>query len=248
MIGNRYGRWTVIGDGNIRYSNKSKRLYNQIKCVCDCGTIKDVDQISLLKNRSTSCGCLRKENVAKSHTFDDLSGRSFGNWTVIYRGNDKFYPGGGRSQMYYCECKCGNSNFVARSMLISGQSRSCGCLNEYKMETFVKSFLDVNNFVYECQVIFDDLFGFGNQHLSYDFKVVMDEQIYLIECQGEQHYKPVNFFGGVKRFERQQKYDAMKRDYAKNNNMILIEIDYKMSEHTIINLLSNIFNIKTEKR
>lgn len=248
LIGSRYGRWTVIGDGDIRYSDKSQRLYYQLKCVCDCGTIKDVDQSSLIKNRSTSCGCLRKENAAKSQTFDDLSGRDFGNWTVIYRGDDKFYPGGGRSQMYYCECECGNSNFVARSILISGQSRSCGCLNEYKMESFVKSFLDINGLNYESQVIFDDLFGSGNQHLSYDFKVIFGDRIYLIECQGEQHYKPVEFFGGVERFKRQQKHDVIKRDYAKNNDLILIEIDYKMSERTITNLLSDVFNIKTEKR
>jgi hypothetical protein len=112
----------------------------------------------------------------------------------------------------------------------------------------VKSFLDTNRLNYESQVIFDYLFGSGNQHLSYDFKVMFGNRVYLVECQGEQHYKPVEFFGGVERFKRQQKHDAIKRDYAKNNDLILIEIDYKMSELTITNLLSDIFNIETEKR
>lgn len=248
LIGSKYGRWTILGEGEDRYSIKSKRRYRQLRCICDCGEIKDVDKISLLNGRSQSCGCLRIEKLGEKSTFDDLSGRVFGEWKVIHRGSDKFYKSGGRSQMYFCECSCGNTNFVARSMLISGQSQSCGCSNVYKMETFVKNYLNDNNITHESQVIFDDLLGEGNQHLSYDFKVLYNDQIFLIECQGEQHFHPVKFFGGKERFERQKRYDKLKKDYAEINDYILIEIDYKMKNDEIIELLNHCFNIKTEKR
>lgn len=48
----------------------------------------------------------------------------------------------------------------------------------------------------------------------------------FIECQGEQHYKPVDDFGGVSQFEIQKRNDQKKREYAEQNNIPLIEIPY----------------------
>ena len=77
LIGSKYGRWTILGEGEDRYSVKSKRRYRQLRCICDCGEIKDVDKVSLLNGRSQSCGCLRIEKLGEKSTFDDLSGRAF---------------------------------------------------------------------------------------------------------------------------------------------------------------------------
>lgn len=241
LMGKRYGRWVVIGDGEPRFSVKANRYYNQIKCLCDCGVIKDVDQTSLLNNKSTSCGCYRKERVIKAQTFDDLSGQRFGNWLVEHRDDDRFYPGGGRSQMYRCKCDCGNTNMVARSMLVSGQSRSCGCLKQSRMELLVIDILTQLGLDFKHQVSFDGLRGVGGQRLSYDFEVNIDNRTYLIECQGEQHFHPVDYFGGHERFERQQHHDLLKRVYAMDNNFKLIEVDYKMSDSMVRQILNNIF-------
>ena len=53
----------------------------------------------------------------------------------------------------------------------------------------------------------------------------------LIEHQGSQHYEPKSF--GIKdeklvlqRFEEQQLYDNMKREYCKLKNINLLEIKY----------------------
>ena len=63
--------------------------------------------------------------------------------------------------------------------------------------------------------------------LRFDFCIKLkDNSIVLIEIQGEQHYKPVDYFGGEKKFLKQQKYDNIKRNYCKNNNIRLIEIPY----------------------
>lgn len=248
LIGSKFGRWTILGLGEDRYSIKSKRRYKQLKCICECGVIKDVDKISLLNGKSLSCGCLRIEKCIESSTFDDLSGKTFGKWKVISRTDDKFYKCGGRSQMYYCKCDCGNFNNVARSMLISGQSQSCGCSNDYKMESFVKDYLLRNNINYDFQVTFDDLLGEGKQRLSYDFRVFYGTKQFLIECQGEQHFHPVKFFGGKERFDKQLRYDKLKKDYAISKNYILIEIDYRMKNDEIIKTLNDYFDIKTEKR
>ena len=86
-------------------------------------------------------------------------------------------------------------------------------------EKKIEEFLMTNHFEYEPQKHFSEL-----GRLSYDFFV--PELQLLIEYQGEQHYKPVEIFGGEEHFLFQQKSDQCKREYAKNNGYTLLEIPY----------------------
>lgn len=52
----------------------------------------------------------------------DLQGKTFGRWKVL----EGFYKGIYR--YYTCECDCGNVKEVRESSIVSGDSRSCGCL------------------------------------------------------------------------------------------------------------------------
>lgn len=55
----------------------------------------------------------------------DLTGKTFGRWTVLYRdGTDKR-----GSVMWRCRCECGTEATVRGSSLTSGNSKSCGCYN-----------------------------------------------------------------------------------------------------------------------
>lgn len=56
-VGAIFGKWTVIDDS---YSN------NTCKCKCECGTVKDVDNYTLITGTSTSCGCERRTSEAIS--------------------------------------------------------------------------------------------------------------------------------------------------------------------------------------
>ena len=142
FIGKRFGEWTVTGLGDI-LSSKSGRLYQSWTCRCSCGTTKDVNEYSLSSGRSTSCGCKRIESVkAIVRDCEDLTGQIFTNLTVVERLADRVYPGGGRSQMYKCSCVCGKESVVARSMLVSGQTRSCGCLYMPQLEQDCISFFN----------------------------------------------------------------------------------------------------------
>lgn len=45
-----------------------------------------------------------------------------------------------------------------------------------------------------------------------------------IEYQGEQHFKPVDYFGGVEKFEKQLILDNKKRELCKKNKCVLFEV------------------------
>ena len=62
------------------------------------------------------------------------------------------------------------------------------------------------------------------KNLSYDF--YLPKENILIEYQGQQHYHPVELFGGDKQFKIQKNNDNLKRQYAKDKDITLIEIPY----------------------
>jgi hypothetical protein len=53
----------------------------------------------------------------------DLTGRRFGRWTVQSRADR-----GRHGTRYNCICDCGTTRVCNGSHLVSGQSRSCGCI------------------------------------------------------------------------------------------------------------------------
>ena len=71
------------------------------------------------------------------------------------------------------------------------------------------------NFIEQYGVRIDD------HLLRFDF-YLPDYDLY-IEYQGEQHYKPIEFFGGETQYQKQVLYDDLKRKYAKDK---LIEIKH----------------------
>lgn len=57
----------------------------------------------------------------------------------------------------------------------------------------------------------------------FDFYI---ENQYLIEFDGQQHYFPIELFGGEKQFQIQQDRDTYKNQWCKDNNIPLIRIPY----------------------
>lgn len=68
---------------------------------------------------------MAKKKISKHH----LIGQKFGRWTVIQQANNI-----DKRTLWFCECECGVKNNIDTSSLISGNSRSCGCLrNELRL-------------------------------------------------------------------------------------------------------------------
>ncbi|MFB7351003.1 hypothetical protein ACWGKR_24260 [Bacillus thuringiensis] len=105
----------------------------------------------------------------------------------------------------------------------------CDCHNISSFQWRTIKILRENNVAYRVEVEFQDLYGVGQKNLlRYDFAVLASDNSIkcLIECQGEQHYKPVDEFGGVSQYESQVENDKLKRVYAESQNIPLFEIKY----------------------
>ncbi|MCC2248975.1 hypothetical protein JUJ52_03255 [Virgibacillus sp. AGTR] len=236
LEGQTFGRWLVLGVGSEQVVPSGRRLKRWV-CECECGEVREVTEQSLVRGKSISCGCYRKEQHKEKVVYEDLTGNKYGSWTVLERVPDRFYPGGGRATMWKCHCACGTENIVAGNMLKSGISQSCGCAFpfESKSETYVARYLDASDLTYTKQKIFDGLVGVGGRSLSYDFMVYKDgSPLCLIEYQGEQHFKPVEYFGGEEKLKIQRQHDQLKREHAEAINLPLIEIHYSHQTYKAI--------------
>ena len=92
-------------------------------CLCDCGNSVVTVGRALVLGRRKSCGCLRLEKVREKQ-FKDLSGKRFSRLLVIKE------IGKTRQRLitWLCVCDCGKETITASSSLLSGNTRSCGCL------------------------------------------------------------------------------------------------------------------------
>lgn len=117
ITGHRYGKLLVIGPTN-ETSGKNKKWL----CVCVCGTEINVRANSLTSGHTESCGCIT--------TIIDLTNRRFGYLIAIQLHDERTSKGRAK---WLCQCDCGNTNIVASSDLLNGNTKSCGCLRSEAM-------------------------------------------------------------------------------------------------------------------
>ncbi len=122
----------------------------------------------------------------------------------------------------------------------------CHCHPISSFQWIVNRILIENKVPYCVEETFPDLYGVSRENLlRFDFAIFnQDGSIKcLIECQGEQHFKPVDEFGGIPQFERQQQNDMIKREYAEQHNFPLIEITYKRKKYQEIEKILRAENV-----
>lgn len=181
----------------------------------------------LTAGKVLSCGCLRNERVREA-IGNKLVGQKFGLLTVIEQADSIREESGTIRTAWKCKCDCGNEVIVKTRDLIAGDTHSCGCLTQSYGAQQIEDILIKNDINFKKEYSFNDLRTEAGYLLFFDFAIFnkKDKLVYLIECQGKQHFEPVKFFGGEKRFLIQQDRDNLKRNYCFKNNIPLIEVDY----------------------
>jgi hypothetical protein len=106
----------------------------------------------------------------------------------------------------------------------------------------VANFLNRNNIQFEIQKKIENLnlFG-GRKYFLLDF--YLPKYNTVIEYNGEHHYKPVQWFGGLKNYDLQKMRDESLRQYCNENKIKLIEIPYTEFDN-IEEILSKELKIK----
>jgi len=132
--------------------------------------------------------------------------------------------------------------------------RGSGCpkCNNSKGEQLVSNTLTKMNLQFKQQFKSENC---KNIHkLPFDFCVkINDEKVFLIEYQGEQHYKPVKWHKKMSDEKAEEilrgikARDKIKRNYARNNNIPLLIISYKKKDiidKLLENFICDTFDLK----
>lgn len=228
ITGQRFGRLIAVEPTNERASNGGVRW----KCRCDCGNYIYPTMNNLKRGHTTSCGCAKDDFIESCKI--DVIGQRFGKLIIV----EEISIDNKHKRMVLCRCDCGNTHICSVSDLTTGHTMSCGCLNKSKGEMFIEDLLKENNVNYVSQKRFEKCRN--KKPLPFDF-YLPDNNI-CIEFDGSQHYKPVEYWGGEKRFNDLKENEQIKNKYCKDNNINLIRIPYTMAKDdiykTIIDLTS----------
>lgn len=221
-----FGYLTIIGldvDRTLKSLTKTKRRRTYWIAKCKCGNKVSVREDSLYHKDCVSCGCKSKE-------YEDYVGQKFGKLKVVSFNSRLCYKNTTQI-LWNCECECGNVITVRQSNLLSGNTLSCGCENRSHGETIIYNYLKDNKLSFKEQYRFEDCCDCLS--LPFDFALMNENKnvIGLIEFDGEQHFKPVDFGNGkidaFKRFEDLVKHDNIKNCYCKAKQIPLLRISYE---------------------
>jgi hypothetical protein len=131
LTGQIFSRLTVI-----EFSHVDKNRSANWKCLCQCSEDKTTTTIVVgtsLKSSSTkSCGCLNLSKIIERNQsrYIDLTNQKFVKLTALNlsRRNSGKDAKGAKGCYWNCLCECGNYTVVQTGRLISGATKSCGCL------------------------------------------------------------------------------------------------------------------------
>lgn len=142
----------------------------------------------------------------------------------------------------YIECECGDEFYTTLEIFQRGKNRCDYCTSKQsKLERLIENHLTKCQIKYEKEYRFSDCRK--NKPLPFDFAVFdkHNNLIALIEADGVQHFKPVEYFGGETIFLEQKERDKIKDEYCLRNNITLIRIPY-YKEEDIPNILDEYFS------
>lgn len=113
ISGMRFGKLKAVSPTKER-SSKGSTIW---LCRCDCGKETKAELGQLVSGMCKSCGCLRHPPIK------DFIGKHFGQLTVTeYAGKQA------GMHRWKCRCDCGNETTVGQTLLQTGKTKSCGCL------------------------------------------------------------------------------------------------------------------------
>lgn len=201
--------WELVQDISSVHSN------DLIDCKClHCGRINKKTIYDYMRGRGCFCQC----NTEQKTTEDFLQ-----ELDDDYELLDEYKRAYTKVTLRHKSC-----GFVYKvaphNYLIGKRCPRCSRM-ESKGEKKVQAFLDKHHIRY----IREYPINIDGHNLRFDF--YLPEMNKYIEYQGEQHYHPIDYFGGEERFLTQCKLDDKKREYTKQN---LIEIAYNEDVTSIL--------------
>ena len=213
----------LLKDSNLQYiswySNHSAKSNFTLRLKCkECGY--ELDRTINTLRKSIDCPVCNGHIVTSESFSKWLKNSIYNDYTLIndYKGHE---------DKVLVRHKCGFI-FKVKPINVKTWGMKCPKCNKNISigEQNIIKFLTSHNIIFEYQVRYPNELG----RKSFDFRITLsNNEVYLIEFQGEQHY--ANFGFTKDSLEERQKRDQEKRNFCNKHNYHLIEIPYYDINH-----------------
>lgn len=232
--GLKFGKLTVV-------ETFWEEIPPKVKCLCDCGNMVVLNKKDVQTGHTNSCGCLRLDTFKEINNVDHSNKESDYGIKIINKANKNKYG----QQLWNCQCFCGKFFEELPARILNGHVRSCGCLITSSGELLIEKILCNYNIPYIKQYTFPNCKSPNNYVLRFDFGIMNNNNNNNLKClfefDGQQHFYPIDVFGGEEGYRETVIRDNIKNQYCKDNNIPLYRFNYKMKckeiEDEIINII-----------
>ena len=197
-------KFTLLTDN---YTNKKQKL----EYICDKNHKGEMSFDSFYYQNS---GCIECSG-SKKHTIDTVRQLLKNEEYILLT---KTYTNNKQKIRYKCPNK--HINEMRFDMFVNGnRCPNCKINKGIKLST---DYLDKNNLSYILEHKYPECKNINP--LPFDIYV---NDTFLIEIDGQQHFEPIEHFGGAKNCLQQQKRDIIKNQYCMDKKIPLLRISYK---------------------
>lgn len=224
----------------------TSRTEKNLKIMCPCGNIFITSLMCFenSKHQCPTCSQMDANEFKNKYTVDNIKCICEENGSELVEYNAlRNYIGTKDNVTLKCR-KCGKRYSTSLGYILSSKKFTCNdCSYESAPsssgELYVKEILDgIDGIDYKEQYSFDDCRD--KYTLRFDFAVFKNNNIFLIEWDGIQHFKPFEYYGGINKYKDVIKKDSIKNAYCETHNIPLLRIKYNDTniENKIYNFLA----------
>lgn len=211
-----------IYKGNLIPLERYKGIKEKIKIYCPYhDLVFKITPDHLLNNPGMGCPKCGK-HVQSYH--ETLSTQQFKAKLKETTNNEYLLVGeyiNSRTKVKLKHIACGHTFTVLPACFINTMGTSCPYCHQSKGERLIQRYLIKHKIPYVWQKKFKGCKD--KKELPFDFYV--NNRI-IIEFDGEQHFKPVGYHGGLNKLKYTQKHDKIKDEFCKSNNIPIERIPY----------------------
>lgn len=228
----KYPEGSIFGEYNTILVHRGKKVGKTVECVFECGRCHKTFEMTLtdfLKSNYQVCpNCvseLSKPGRCKYNPGDIIENP---NHLRFYFEKELPVNAGQMRRGIFYEINNDNLQIGSRFAAIV-YNVVCGSAdgsNSRANNRFLRCLKELP-YIYKTEVSFPDLLSDKGYPLRYDFGIYNnDNQLILVELDGQQHFYPIDYFGGDEQYQKQLRNDELKNIYAKDNGYTLIRIPY----------------------
>ena len=214
---------------NIEILGQYEGLNYPIECKCKvCGNIWSPKANNIYNQNS---GCLNCKRVKRHNLKADTHSTFLSELYKVKKDIEVLGTYINNHTNIKCKCtKCQHVWSPRPDSLLAKQG--CPHCHKSKGEIAVEEFLSNNKIQYISQYSIKGNFSTRN-FIKVDF--YLPERNAIIEYNGEQHYIPVEYFGGQLAFEQRKTRDQELKSYCKANGISLIIVPYNQDIKLLLN-------------